>query len=408
METETAPSPSPEQIDLSAPSVIADPYPAYRALRGRSPVLYARVPAGGAAGLGEPIRAYALLRHAEVLAALRDPQTFSSNVTDKIRVLPRITLLHDDPPRHTHLRRLVSRAFTPRRIAELEPWIGRLAASLLEATGDGPSDIMDAFAMPLPMMVIATLLGIPAERYVQFRSWSESVMSYSGIPAEERASRGKAMVDFFAAELEARRRAPSGDLISALVEAEIDGARLDTPEAVGFCVGLLVAGNDTTTNLIGNMAHLLSERPELYRRVQQDRTLVEPIIEETLRHSSPVQRLLRVATRPVDVSGVVIPAGHLVDVVFGAANRDPAVFEEPDAFRLDRPPVEHLAFGQGIHVCIGPSLARAEARIALNALLDCYESITPGEAPPLRQTRAMMPLGFESLPLVLRRRRATP
>ncbi|WP_437274338.1 cytochrome P450 [Sorangium sp. So ce375] len=404
METEIAPSPSPEHVDLSAPSVIADPYPAYGALRDRSPVLYARVPAGGAAGLDEPIRSYALLRHGEVLAALRDPQTFSSSVTDKIRVLPRITLLHDDPPRHTHLRRLVSRAFTPRRIAELEPWIGRLAASLLDATGDGPSELMSTYAIPLPMMVIATLLGIPAERYAQFRSWSESVVSYSGIPAEERASRGKAMIAFFGEELAARRRAPSGDLISALVEAEIDGARLDTPEAVGFCVGLLVAGNDTTTNLIGNMLHILSERPELYRRAQQDRSLVEPIIEETLRHSSPVQRLLRLTTRPVDVSGVVIPAGHLVDVMFGAANRDPAVFEEPDVFRIDRPPAEHLAFGQGIHFCIGASLARAEARIALNEILDRYAAIAPGQAPPLRQTRAMMPLGFESLPLVLRQR----
>ncbi|WP_437585267.1 cytochrome P450 [Sorangium sp. So ce1000] len=404
MQTEIAQSPSPEHVDLSAPSVIADPYPAYHALRGSSPVLYARVPAGGAAGLDEPIRSYALLRHAEVLTALRDPQTFSSNVTDKIRVLPRIALLHDDPPRHTQLRRLVSRAFTPRRIAELEPWIGRLAASLLDATGDGLSELMGAYAIPLPMMVIATLLGIPAERYAQFRSWSESVVSYSGIPAEERASRGKAMVAFFAEQLEARRRAPSGDLISALVEAEIDGARLDTPEAVAFCVGLLVAGNDTTTNLLGNMLHILAARPELYRRAQQDRSLVEPIIEETLRHSSPVQRLLRVAARPVDVSGVVIPAGHLVDVVFGAANRDPAVFEDPDAFRIDRPPAEHLAFGHGIHFCFGASLARAEARIALNAILDRYAAIAPGEVPPLRQTRAMMPLGFESLPLVLRRR----
>ncbi len=232
-------------------------------------MLYARVPAGGAAGLGEPIRAYALLRHAEVLAgAVGSPDVLVERHGQDPCPAADHAAARRSAPAHPppQARQPLVYAAAHRRARAVD--VGRLAASLLEATGDGPSDLMDAYAMPLPMMVIATLLGIPAERYAQFRSWSESVMSYSGIPAEE--ARGAAVRRWSTSSRRSSRRGGArrqAIYISALVEAEIDGARLDTPEAVGFCVGLLVAGNDTTTNLIGNMAHLLSERPELYRRV---------------------------------------------------------------------------------------------------------------------------------------------
>lgn len=389
--------------DLGSPDVIADPYPVYRALRDISPVRYVRVPAGLVPGIEEPIHAWALLRHADVFAALRDTETFSSNVTSAIRVLPRLTLLHDDPPRHLHLRRLVNRAFSPKRVTDLEPWIRSIATSLLDALGEGPTELMRDYAIPLPMQVIATLLGIPPEEYATFRSWSEATIGYSGGPLADRSKRMQEMTTYLGKAILARKEAPVGDLISALAEAEIDGASLEAPEIIGLCVLILVAGNETTTNLIGNMLHLLAQRPALWQQARGDRGLVDRIIDETLRFASPVQRLLRQIRRPVEVAGVALAEGELVDIMYGAANRDPAVFEEPDVFRTDRSTSEHLGFGNGIHYCLGAPLARAEASITLNAWLDRFEAIEPGSAPAVRQRHALMPYGFASLPLVPRR-----
>jgi len=396
---------APAQVpwDLASPEVIADPYPAYQALRDISPVRYVRVPAGVAPGIDQPIHSYALLRHADVLAACRDPETYSSNVTDTLKVLPRFTLNHDDPPRHTRLRRLVGRAFTPRRVTELEPWIQSTVSSLLDALGDGPVDLIQGYAIPLPMRVIATLLGIPPEQYATFRTWSEATITYKGISPEERRARLGEMNRYLAEALTDRRQSPTGDMISDLVHAEINGETLTDPEALGFCITLLIGGNETTTNLIGNMMHLLAQRPDLWQRAREDRALVEPIIEETLRYHSPVQRASRVARRPIEIAGVTIPEGHLLDVFFGAANRDPAVHEDPDSFRIDRPAIDHVTFGLGNHFCMGATLARTEARITLDAFLDRFATLDPGDEPPQRQNRSLMPFGFTSLPLVPRR-----
>ncbi|UQA59719.1 cytochrome P450 [Polyangium aurulentum] len=391
--------------DLGTPATIADPYPVYRALRDRSPVRYLRIPGGAISGIADPIHAYALLRHSDTVAALRDPGTFSSDVMSVFPIVPRLTLLHDDPPRHTHLRRIVNRAFSPRRVADLEPWIGRVAASLFDELGEGEVDLVRGYAVPLPVQVIAHLLGVPPEEYAQFRRWSEAVTSYRSMLAEERQANARDMAAYMAKMLAARRERPANDLLTALVEAEVEGARLETPEAVGFCMLLLVAGNDTTSNLLGNMMHILAERPDLYRRAREDRSLVDPIIGETLRYESPVQRLVRVTTRPVSLSGVEIPQGSVVDVMYGAANRDPEVFDDPETFRLDRPLSASVAFGHGAHYCLGTPLAWAEARITLNMLLDRYEALSLGTSPPVRQQRGMMPFGFDALPLSLRKAR---
>jgi cytochrome P450 len=390
--------------DLGSTEFLADPYPLYRAFRDGPPVYFKRIAAGAGPGIDKPIYAWGLLKYADILAAVRDPEAFSSNTPSVMTMVPRFTLLHDDPPRHTLLRRLVSKAFSPRRVSDLEPWLVRVAGELVDTLGEGPTEILDGLARPLPMRVICALLGIPSDQAVTFRHWSEATIGYAGIPAEERRQRIGELHAFLGREVAARRAKHTDDLIAALVEAEIEGARLNDAEAVGFCMTLLVAGNETTTGLIGNCLHILAQEPELWRRAREDRGLVEPILTETLRYASPTQRLTRVARRTVEIGGATIPEGSLVDVVYGAANRDPAVFSDPDTFRVDRPTSEGLAFGSGIHFCLGAALAKTEARIALNAMLDRYARVELGAEPAVRQRVAFATLNFVSLPLVLCKR----
>jgi hypothetical protein len=388
--------------DLGSTAILADPYPVYRAFRDRSPVRFQRVPGGVFPGIDKPIHAWALLRHADVMTVLRDPEGFSANMPSVMTMIPRFTLLHDDPPRHTHLRRLVQKSFTPRRVTDLEPFIQRTAREVVDKLGEGQTEIMARMAMQLPMRVICALLAIPSEQAETFRHWSEATIGYGGLPPAERQKRIGELLAYLGREVATRRARPGGDdLITALVEAEIDGARLDDASTIGFCMTLLVAGNETTTGLIANCLHILAREPDLWRRAREDRGLVDPILNETLRFASPTQRLPRIAVRPVEIGGAAIGAGELVDIIYGAANRDPAVFEDPDTFRIDRLATEHVAFGHGTHFCVGAALAKVEARIALNAMLDRYARIELAPEPPVRQRVAFATLNFVTLPLVL-------
>ncbi|RDH76543.1 cytochrome P450 [Mycolicibacterium moriokaense] len=346
-----------------------DPYPVYRQLRDEVPVFRA-----------ETANTWVLSRHEDVIGALLDHQIYSS-VNGVFPTPPDAPFLESflpmmimmDPPRHDQLRGLVSKAFTPRRIAALEAGIDELAVSLAEglSTNRGRADFIADFAGGLPAIVIADLLGVPREDRQQFRQWSSTLIQSDPAHGEvaEGLAAAAAVYGYFADFLGDRRQAPRDDLMSALVAAEIDGQHLSDDELLGFCLLLLIAGHETTTNLLGNAAVVLAEHPQTRRRLAADPTLIGHAVEELLRYDSPVQGLSRVLTTDVTMHATTMSQGDSVLLLFGSANRDERVFTGPDVFDIDRKPEHQVAFGRGIHFCLGAALARMEARIALRAFL---------------------------------------
>ncbi|MBM3138847.1 MAG: cytochrome P450 [Chloroflexi bacterium] len=386
--------------ELFAPSFFDDPYPTYAALREHGPLVrLAGTRSYLVIGFDE---AYHVLRHHERYSSAGERviagERGDAAAPDRVRLV----LITDDPPRHTRFRGLVNRAFTPRRVRDLEPFIRGVVERLVDAfpRGGADVDVVGALTVPLPVTVIATLLGIPPAEGDRFKRWSNAL-----IAAQQGAARRAelmAMGLYLMGAVVQRRAEPAEDLLTALAEAEIDGERLQDWEITGFAVLLLVAGNETTTNLIGNMLNVLAGRPALWERLRADRSLVEPFIEETLRYDSPVQTLPRIALVEETLGGVTVSPGTQLHVCYGAANRDPRTFPEPDEFRLDRELSRHLAFGSGIHYCLGAPLARAEARIALEALLDRVTGVSRGAAPAERQRASHIVRGFQHLPLSFR------
>lgn len=348
--------------------VIADPYPVYRELRANSPAHWSR-----------EANSWVLSRYDDVSAALADPATYSSasgifptppGVDMTELFLP--MLIMSDPPRHTQLRQIVSRAFTPRRIAALEPHIETLVKDLLDQTPEaGNWEFVSGFAGPLPAIVIADMLGVPRDDRDQFRAWSTTLIQSNPVRGEFGAGldAAAALYEYFTAFLAERRAHPQDDLMTALVQAEVDGEYLSEEELLGFCLLLLVAGHETTTNLLSNSAVVLAQHPDVRQQLADDPELVPAAVEELLRFDSPVQGLARTLTEPVELHGESMQTGDTVLLLFGSANRDDHAFPHADRFDVNRHPERQVAFGRGIHFCLGASLARLEARIALQTLL---------------------------------------
>ncbi|MBX7431420.1 cytochrome P450 [Mycobacterium sp. Y57] len=399
---------------LTTPDGIADPYPLYDRLRQLSPVAgYRDWPPGTIPGADEPVTAWALFTYDQVFAATRDAATFSSrDPLQEASSAPSLMLVNTDNPKHDVERKLVSQAFSPRRVKRLEGWLNRLVPTLLDELGDGVVDVMQ-FAPEIPTRAMVRLLGLPDGDHVRFRQWANAFMLSSSLTPEERIASNTEMVAAFAnrlAEHTARlaEHSPADDvddaedLISALLRAEVDGQRLTPEEIVRFCVTLVVAGSETTTFLIGNLLHALAREPRITERLRADRGLLDVFVEETMRLDGPPQRLFRIATHDVEIGDKLIRAGDWVALFFGSANRDPQVFQNPNVLDLDRPNIrQQLSLGHGLHFCLGASLARLEVIAVLNAVLDRYQTIALTEDPGTKQTASLLTHAYVRLPLRL-------
>jgi cytochrome P450 len=301
------------------------------------------------------------------------------------------------------LRRLVQKAFTPGRVAALRPRIEAITASLLDAMAEGVVDLITAFAFPLPMTVICELLGIPDGDREEFKTWSQVILSSTATFDEYRAA-GGAMYAYFTRLLADKRAAPADDLLSALITARDSGDSLDEPELLAMIFLLLVAGHETTVNLIATGTLALLTHPSELSRLRADPSLLPGAIEELLRYANPLNHATdRYAPEPLEVGGVMIPADEPVLVVTSSANRDPARFPDPDRLDLGRDASGHVAFGHGIHYCVGAPLARLEGEIAFGALLSRFPGLSLAVDPAtLRWRPSSLIHGLETLPVRLR------
>lgn len=343
-----------------------------------------------------------------VKRALHDQQAFSSRASFS-GGSPLDWLVFLDPPRHTQLRALIGRAFTPRVIADLEPRIRELVRGLLAPVRSrGEMDFCADFSVQLPMLVIAELLGIPSTDRDRFHRWGEAILDLSeSLGGGEAAQRASAVyrvatleMGEYLSELLPRRRAQRrNDLLTNLALAEADGERLTSSEILDFFQLLLVAGTETTTNLLGNALLCFIEHPEALAQLHAAPELLPSAIEEALRYRSPAQAMFRETRHDVELDGQVIPRGKLVLTLIGSANRDPQRFQDADRFDITRDPNPHLAFGHGIHFCLGAPLSRLEARVALSELLACAQGFTLTENKPWEPRRAFHIHGPARLPI---------
>lgn len=365
-----------------APGMLANPYAMYRTLREQAPVYWS-----------DMMESWILTRYDDIDAVLMDSRFSSDRARAKTRFAEMIrqqqeqygpmssaqTMLTSDPPDHTRLRRLVSKAFTPRAVENLRPRIQEIVDYLLDDAGKrGEFDIIHEVAYPLPVIVIAEMLGVPAEDRRRFKEWSDTVVATLGGPftPPEVMQAGRQAIDELAEYLghiiAARRAEPKEDLISGLIAAEEGGQVLSEDEIFATCILLLIAGNETTTNLIGTGMLALFRNPDQMDRLRENPALISSAVEELLRYAGPVHGTGRVPKEDVEIAGHAFKEGEMVFTLLAAGNRDPAHYENPEQLDIARNPTDHLALGDGIHFCLGAPLARAEAQITIGTMLQRF------------------------------------
>jgi len=374
-----------EQFNPFGPGMLANPYPMYRALRENSPISQSAI-----------MEAWILTRYEDVDFVLNDPRFSADRSTARNRYAEMMaqqqqefgpfsraqTMLTSDPPDHTRLRRLVSKAFTPRAVENLKPRIQEIVDHLLDnAEKEGGFDLVTALGYPLPVIVIAEMLGVPPEDRDRFKHWSDAVVATLGGPftPPEVFAAGKKSIDelaeYFRDFIQERRANQRDDLISGLVVAEEQGQVLSEDEIFATAILLLVAGNETTTHLIGNAMLALFRNPDQLSRLRDDPSLLPSAVEEFLRFTGPVHGTGRVAKEDLEVAGQTIKEGEIAFTLLAAANRDPAKYADPDKLDVGRNPTDHVGLGDGIHFCLGAPLARAEAQFAIVTLLRRFPNL---------------------------------
>ena len=397
---------------LLDPDVIANPYPYYAILRERAPEFgLLDYPPGTVPGVDTPNPAWVFTRYDDVVGVLKGHENFSSrDPMQEASDAPTLMLVNHDRPRHTTLRNIAKKAFTPKRVVtDIAPLVTQTISEMINGLVDAEIDFMKEVAGVLPSVVMTFLIGTPREDYPKLVRWANAFMVSSDFTLEERQQCNMELFQYYStkvaecyAAIERGETVPDS-LMAAFIRAEDEGQQLTKEEVVLFCITLVVAGAETTTYLLGNLVATLVEEPALFDQLKQDRSLIRPFIEESLRRDGPPQRLFRVATRDCEHGGVQIKKDQWVAFFMAAANRDPSVFPEPDRFQLQRPNIgKHVTFGHGIHHCLGSAVARMEAEKMLDVLLDHCSGIEVGSQPARRQRGGLLTYGLQSLPVVLK------
>ncbi len=414
-----------DEVLAAEPDAVRCPFPAYAKQQEERPVVYS-----------ERLNGWLVTRHDDAVQVLLNPAKFSSKMAAgpssvsalaqqvldnpsfpertrraaqrRMELSKSRVLIYSDPPLHKRQRSLVSAGFTPRRVAALDSTVETLANDLIDKFVErGQVDLVPSFSIPIPMTIIATLLGVPPSKMATFKEWSNAftqgvgALSQSDAAVIDMFEHVDAFYDYFSAELEVRRQAPVDDLLSDLIAARLEGEQpLSEAEILQMLVQFLVAGNETTTNLLSSTTLKLAQAPDLQKRLRDQPSEVPKFIEEVLRLESPIQGVWRVATEEVEIGGVNIPAESLIYVISGAANRDPNVYPDPTELNIDAGHDRTLAFGRGEHVCLGMSLAKLEAKVAIGVLLRRLGDIALAVEPEtLAYHRSFVLHGPKSLPI---------